>query len=145
MDKNFDNNLNDWLSAIIGLNAIFALIAVCRTVWDLFSGDSEGALWYSIYDIAVQMLFIFGCIKLFFASRVGFYVMVSACLINIVTGVYLFFHYGGNSDDSAYQILQVSALNMILFSIGKTVLLMLLMLLHYKGKNAYQVLWNKKA
>lgn len=54
MDKNFDNNLNSWLSAILGLNAIVAVIAAGKGMWDIVSStDSTELLWYSIYEYAL--------------------------------------------------------------------------------------------
>lgn len=139
MYKDFDNNLNAWLSAILVLNAFFALMSVCNTIWKLFSGGEEVILWYRICDIVLLTLFIFGCFKLFFASRVGFYIIVSVCLVNIITGGFLYYHYGENIDGLASV-----SLKMVLNNIGKIVFFMLLMLLRDKGKNAYQVLWNTK-
>ena len=144
MDKNFDNNLNSWFSAILGLNAIFTLIAVGYSIWNLSFAGSTDPLWYSIYDIAVQILFIFGCIKLFFASRVGFYVIVFVCLLNAMVGGWLYYHSEDNGDAIVQQIVQASSLRMIWSNIGKIIFLLLLMLLRDKGKNAYQVLWNTK-
>ena len=144
MDKNFDNNLNAWLSAILGLNAIIATIAAGKNVWDIiFYTDSAELLWYSIYDIAVQALFVFGCVKLFFASRLGFYVIVSVCLLNAVTGGLLYYLYKDMDDAFLQQVMQESAVKMICFNLIKIVFFMLLMLLRDKGKNAYQVLWGK--
>lgn len=144
MDKNFDNNLNSWLSAILGLNAIFAVIAAGKGVWDIVSStDSTELLWYNIYDIAIHALFAYGCVKLFFTSRLGFYVIVSVCLLNVMTGCLLYFFYNDMNDDFSQQVTHEGVM-MSIFNLIKIVFFMLLMLLRYKGKNAYQVLWGKE-
>lgn len=141
MDKNYDNNLNGWLSAILGLNAIFGGISV---VSKLFSEEHPVDLQNDIFDIIIGIIFVYGCVKLFFASRIGFYAIIIAGLLNVIMGGFCYIQSQEEENALVQQMLQSNAFRIIWISIGKIVFIMLLMLLRDKGKNAYQVLWNKE-
>lgn len=144
MDKNYDNNLNVWFSIILGINAIVGVFAIGKLLWELVTNEGEGMSWFSFYDLAVQLVFVFGCVKLFFASRTGFYLIASVCLLNVMMGGWLYCQCVDIKDSVAQEVAQASAQGMVYANIGKIVFFMLLMLLRDKGKNAYEVLWSKK-
>lgn len=144
MDKNYDNNLNVWFSIILGINAIVGVFAVGKSLWDLVTNEGTEMSWMSFYDMVMQMVFVFGCVKLFFASRTGFYVIATVCLLNVVMGGWLYCQCVEIEDSIIRGSAQASAQGMVYANIGKIAFFMLLMLLRDKGKNAYQVLWGQK-
>ena len=125
--KGFDNGLNEWLSAFLLIWTVFGVYQIGVCAWNCINGENVICSVIALFLIALST---FGFAYMFMARRIGFYAAMSSLVIEGLLGI---------ASIDMEDALSVEVLNGIL----KAVLLLLLMLLRYKGKNAYQVLWKK--
>lgn len=118
------NVLNKWFVGILWLKIIFSSLQLVSSIIDQINGDPN---WTFYVGTLLALFAIGGAYLLANASKIGFYLVVSANLcIAIISGAF------------GYNIGMWS-------SLAQIVLLLLLMLLSYNGKNVYQVLWGKES
>ncbi|MGM9843124.1 MAG: hypothetical protein ACI30S_02740 [Muribaculaceae bacterium] len=125
--KGFDNGLNEWLSVFLLIWAFFGVCQIGVYAWDCINGEN---VIYSVIVLFLAALRAFGFAYMFMARRIGFYVAMASLVIEGLFSIVS----TGMEDALGIEVLS---------GILKPGLLLLLMLLRYKGKNAYQVLWKK--
>lgn len=143
MNKNFDNGLNVWLSVFLAINIVIAPIVAIKDICVAAFGDGQELGLMELYVFFLRLVLFYGCIRLFLASKVGFYTIVACSVLDIIGAIVLYFHYKGASEALVLESLREATIVTTVGHILRIGFLMLLMLLRYKGKNAYQVLWGK--
>ena len=137
MELKNGNGLNSWFNAILWLNIAFSGVGLIMSLINLIKGDNGFDI-YAFGSTCAVCIAIAGFYLLLKAEKVGFYLLIVGCLINVQ-------YCNINVDDygTMYSVARSMAFKGVWTSIGKIIFFMLLMLLKCDGKNVYQVLWNK--
>lgn len=143
MELRNGNSLNSWFNAILWLNIVFSGGGLLVSLIRMMKGGSECDL-YTLGNICAVCVAIAGFYWLLKAEKVGFYLLVSGCLLNAIIAYIKYCNISMEEYGILYSTARSIAFKGVWTSVVKITFFMLLMLLRCGSKNVYQVLWNKK-
>lgn len=142
MEMKNGNGLNSWFNAVLWLNIVFSGVGLIMSLINLLKGDNNFDP-YALGGICAVCVAIAGFYWLLKAEKVGFYLLMSGCLINATIAYIQYCNISVDEYGTMYSVVRSMVFKGVWTSIGKIIFFMLLMLLKCEGRNVYQVLWNK--
>ena len=135
--------LNQVLVVVLWIKLVLSSIWLLMGIYVHITEGWGMPVWEDCLSWALSLVAICGAWLFLKVNRWGFYLLAGTNLVNIIWAVVNYCTLSPDFQETLAVSMSQRLINSLTLNAGQLALLLLLMLLKQKGKNAYQTLWEE--